>query len=250
MEIIIDDLKHHYGIKTIGNITPVTGGLMNLKWKISTDIGDLLIKQYSMERFRRDQLDRIESALQRQIIVHNAGVKCPKLYTVNNVVIRWVDDVTAYMVMDFCEGKTENYETVTLPQLYSLGKECAVMHSKGLAHEDMQAANILFHSDSLSAIVDFDRNFWGEPYHDTGRILSSFTLNNGVMDIEKVKAFADGYSLNLRDIPEILRITYRIEESWWIRPEFEGECSEIPKRFRYEIMWVAEHWNELESFFV
>jgi Mn2+-dependent serine/threonine protein kinase len=246
MEIILKDLKKHYGIKTIENITPVMGGLMNLKWKITTEIGYLLVKQYSMERFRRDQLDKIESALQRQIIVHNAGVKCPKLYTVNNVVIRWVDDVTAYMVMDFCEGKTENYETATLPQLYSLGKESATMHSKGLAHEDMQAANILFHRDSLSAIVDFDRNFWGEPYHDIGRMLLSFTLNNDVMDMEKVRAFAEGYSLNLRDIPEIMRITHRIEEPWWIPVEHEGE---VPKRFRYEIMWVAEHMDELELFF-
>ena len=54
---IINDLKESYGL-TFHQITPVTGGLMNRKWKISTEKGELLFKQYSINRFRKDQIER------------------------------------------------------------------------------------------------------------------------------------------------------------------------------------------------
>ncbi|MGH4121624.1 MAG: hypothetical protein ACREV6_01605 [Clostridium sp.] len=61
---IIADLKESYGIN-INQITPVTGGLLNHKWKVSTEKGELLVKQYSTKRFRRESIELIESSLQR-----------------------------------------------------------------------------------------------------------------------------------------------------------------------------------------
>lgn len=55
---IIADLKGSYGI-ICNQITPVTGGLLNLKWKVSTEKGEFLVKQYSTKRFRREQIERI-----------------------------------------------------------------------------------------------------------------------------------------------------------------------------------------------
>ena len=124
---IIADLKESYGI-TFNQITPVTGGLLNQKWKVSTDKGELLVKQYSTNRFCREQIERIETALQRQIILEKHGVPCPFLWQCGDRVIRWLDDKTAYMVMDFCSGKTENPDSITIPQMHSLGSTCAVMH--------------------------------------------------------------------------------------------------------------------------
>lgn len=63
---IITDLKNSYGL-TCNQITPITGGLLNKKWKVSTEKGELLIKQYSIKRFDKKNLDLIESRLQRQI---------------------------------------------------------------------------------------------------------------------------------------------------------------------------------------
>lgn len=124
---IIADLKNSYGI-TYNQITPVTGGLMNLKWKITTEQGELLVKQYSMKRFNRDRMDRIEAALQRQMILEQHGVPCPLIWPCGGRAIRWLNDQTAYMVMDFYPGKTEKPDTITVTQMHSLGSACAVMH--------------------------------------------------------------------------------------------------------------------------
>lgn len=124
---ILVDLKESYGL-TCNQITPVIGGFLNLKWKVSTEKGELLVKQYSPKRFDSEQIERIESALQRQIALEKSGVPCPLLWQSGGRVIRWLDDKTAYMVMDFRSGKTETPDTITITQMRSLGSTCAVMH--------------------------------------------------------------------------------------------------------------------------
>lgn len=313
---IIADLKDNYGI-ICNQITPITGGLLNLKWKVSTEKGELLVKQYSTKRFRREQVERIESALQRQIILEKKGVPCPFLWQYGDRVIHWVDDKTAYMVMDFCSGKTEKANTITITQMRSLGSACAVMHKafskllessvkslpafggytmdllwesfssrmtkcspnvhveyqkallalepilkqlsteffdkfpKGLTHEDFHPGNILFHVDCVSAVVDFDRNCYSYIWHDIGRAILSFALEGNVMNVEKVYAFLEGYSqhleLTLPNIADALRLSWCIETPWWIQPEFFGECDEIPRRFKDEMLWLTEHWFEIDS---
>ncbi|MDP4121116.1 MAG: phosphotransferase [Bacillota bacterium] len=315
-ESIISDLRESYGI-TFNQITPVTGGFMNLKWKVSTQKGELLVKQYSTKRFRREQIERIESSLRRQIILEKNGFPCPFLWQCGDRLIRWVDDKTAYMVMDFCSGKTENTETITITQMRSLGSTCAIMHKafsqlpepsarslpvfggytmdllwenfnsrmmkcspddnveyrkallalkpilkqlgtgffdkfpKGLAHEDFQPGNILFDVDCVSAVVDFDRNCYSYIWHDIGRAILSFALEGNMMNVEKVYAFLEGYSqhsgLALPDIADALRLSWCIETPWWIQPKFFGECDDIPKRFKDEMLWLTEHWFEIDS---
>jgi homoserine kinase type II len=313
---IIVDLKENYGL-TCNQITPVIGGLLNLKWKVSTEKGELLVKQYSTKRFRSEQIEKIESALQRQIALEKIGVPCPLLWQSGGRVIRWLDDKTAYMVMEFRSGKTENPDTITLTQMHGLGSTCAIMHRafsqlpthsvetlpsfggytmdllwenfnsrmmkcsskdpveyreallalepilkqlnpgffekfpQGFAHEDFQSANILFNADCVSAVIDFDRNCFSYIWHDIGRALLSFALEGNVMNIEKVCAFIKGYSqystLTLLDIADALRLSWCIEISWWIQPEFFGECNETAKRFKDEMLWLTEHWFDIDS---
>ncbi|MDF2923694.1 MAG: thrB 1 [Paenibacillaceae bacterium] len=314
---IIADLKESYGI-TFSHSTPVTGGLLNLKWRISTDSGrDLLVKQYSAKRFNRERIESIESALQRQIILEECGVACPVLRQCGDRVIRWLDDQTAYMVMEFCPGRTETSDTVTIAQMRSLGSACAVMHRAfsrfpappvksmpvsggytvdslwenfnfrmtkdlpdadaayrtallalepilrqlgdgfydkfptGFAHEDFHSGNILFDAGGVSAIVDFDRNCYSYMGHDIGRTVLSFALEEHTLNINKAGAFLEGYSRHLpltkSDIADALRLTWCIETPWWIRPEFFGTCDEIPKRFKDEMLWLSEHWFELDA---
>lgn len=312
---IIVDLKESYGL-TCNQITPVIGGLLNMKWRVSTEKGELLVKQYSPKRFRREQIERIEYALQRQITLEKNGVPCPLLWQSGGRVIRCLDDTTAYMVMDFRSGKTENHDTITITQMRSLGSTCAVMHRafsqlpthsakslpvfggytmdllwdnfnsrvmkcsseasveyrkalfalepilkqlspelfdkfpKGFAHEDFQPGNILFDEDCVSAVVDFDRNCFSYIWHDIGRAILSFALEGNKMNVEKVCAFLEGYSqhspLTLSNIADALRLSWCIEVPWWIQPEFFGECSETSKRFKDEMLWLTEHWFELD----
>lgn len=124
---IVTDLKESYGISFHG-ISPVAGGWLNRKWKISTDDGELLVKKYSYERYRPGSIAFIESALQRQMILEKRGVPCPAIRPCGERAIRLLDGETAYMVMDFCPGWIETPGTVTLPQMRELGSACGFMH--------------------------------------------------------------------------------------------------------------------------
>ncbi len=312
---IIADLEKSYGI-TFNQITPIAGGWLNLKWKVSTEQGELLVKQFSLKRFRKERIALIEDALQRQIILKKNDVPCPFLWQSGGRVIHWLDDTTAYMVMDFHTGKLENADTITMTQMRSLGSACAVMHKafsqiptpsveclpvfggytmdllwehfhshmmkcspdtpveyrntllalepilkqlptdffdafpKGFAHEDFHSTNILFDVDGVSAIIDFDRNCYSCIWHDIGRAILSFALEGDRMNTEKVGAFLEGYSqhsaLTLHTIADTLRLSWCIETPWWIQPEFFGECNGAPKRFKDDLLWVTEHWFELD----
>ena len=64
---IVRDLQPAFGL-TFTEAVPVSGGWLNQKWRISTDRGPLLVKQYSLRRYRPDKLERIEEALRRQLL--------------------------------------------------------------------------------------------------------------------------------------------------------------------------------------
>lgn len=313
---IIIDLKDRYGL-TCNQIVPVSGGWLNQLWKITTERGELLVKKYSNKRFNRYQLKLIEYALQRQSIIEDNGVPCPFILQCGGRTIRLLDNEIAYMVMEFCSGKLENPDTITIIQMYRLGIACGLMHKefsnlpvfsvkgfpidskqlieslwdnfrdrkqsltqdfsieygkavlmqenilqqltreffdklpKGIAHEDFTSANILFDIDDVSAIVDFDRGCYSFIWHDIGRAILSFALNENKMDCEKIYAFLEGYnqhlSLTLSDIADALRLSWCIEIPWWIQPEFFTQNQGKAGRYKDEILWLTEHWFEISD---
>lgn len=126
-EKIIADIKAGFGM-AISNITTVNGGWLNQLWRASAGDRELLVKKYSRERFSREKLNRIESALQRQAMLEAYGVACPHVYRCGQKIIRFLDDGTAYMVMSFCQGKNENAQTINTAQMKSLGSACGYLH--------------------------------------------------------------------------------------------------------------------------
>jgi homoserine kinase type II len=314
---IVADLKSSYGIYC-GNMTPVVGGWLNKKWKVESDRGTFLVKQYSTKRFSNNQIEQINHALKRQMLLEKRGIPCPYILPYKNDAIRAIDTEVSYMVMSFCPGKSETYDTVSLHEMISLGNTCGAMHKefgklpiegvkgfpicgrqiilslwenfharlndriedhqdeykdavssqeeilshltadffdnipKGIAHEDFTPDNILFDNDSISAIIDFDRNQYSFIYHDIGRAILSFALRDSYIDINKVTAFVNGYAthlpLTLENVIAALRLVWCIEVPWWIRPgEFTSDSEKL-QRFRYEILWLTKHWFDLESF--
>jgi homoserine kinase type II len=121
---------------------------------------------------------------------------------------------------------------------------------RGLAHEDFTSDNILFDADGVSAIIDFDRNQYSFVWHDIGRAILSFALKDHQLDLGKIHAFLEGYSqytaLTLSDIADALRLSWCIEAPWWIQPDFFRESHGKATRFRDEILWLSEHWFELD----
>lgn len=82
-----------------------------------------MIKQFSKEK-----LQEIEKALQRQVILHRNGVRCPRILLCQGLAIRQPERDTAYMVMEFCSGREENPDTITIDQMQSLEDACGFTH--------------------------------------------------------------------------------------------------------------------------
>ncbi len=129
---IREDLAKAYGL-TVISASPVEGGWLNRKWRVGTSDGrDLLVKQFSRTRFRPSQLERTVEALRRQQMLRERGVPCPAILPPAGTSdpVRFMDDPdgTVYMVMTWLDGRAEAPETVTLPQLRSLGEVCGRIH--------------------------------------------------------------------------------------------------------------------------
>jgi|GEM_PF-293811 len=155
---IVDDLRKSYGV-TFDEISVVTGGWLNRKWRISSNFGELLVKTFSYERYQQRSVELIDEALQRQAMIKRNGSKCPRILLprVSGGIVRFLDDRTAYMVMEFCPGHIETQATVTQSQMRSLGDACGKIHAEfaKLPHESARG----FPIDSVRLIDSLKDNF-------------------------------------------------------------------------------------------
>ncbi len=110
---------------------------------------------------------------------------------------------------------------------------------------------MLFHADCVSAIIDFDRNHYSYIWHDIGRAILSFALEDDKISIEKINAFIKGYSQHLKltlfDVADSLRLSWCIEIPWWIQPSYIKIASEKVSRFKNEMLWLTENWFKINS---
>jgi homoserine kinase type II len=130
----------------------------------------------------------------------------------------------------------------TDPEIFA---EC----EQGWAHWDLFADNILFHPDSVAAILDFDRLHYVYPEFDISRTLLSCALESGTLHLDRVAAFVSGYrefnALSAAKVIRSMKLTWW-KESEWVTIESERDSTPI-KRFREESMWVGENWGLLQE---
>jgi homoserine kinase type II len=124
---IRQDIIRYHGL-SVDQMVPLPGGWLNRLWKVTTNRGDLLVKQFSHERYTSQKLQAIEAALQRQILVSRQGVPAPAIWLVDGRVICHVGESITYMLMDFCQGENLGAETISVAQLRDLGRVVARMH--------------------------------------------------------------------------------------------------------------------------
>lgn len=120
----------------------------------------------------------------------------------------------------------------------------------GWTHLDLWVDNLLFRSDRLTAIVDFDRIRYSFPILDIGRAILSCTLHEGTFRQECAAAFAEGYR-KLRPLPkgellDAVRYSWITESLWWLSPTMDL-FSAAPQRFAEEMIWTAAQWDSLEA---
>ncbi|CAH0120195.1 Homoserine kinase [Paenibacillus sp. CECT 9249] len=113
---------------TIIHAVPIRFGYLNRKWKIRTDRGDYVLKQYSRARYREDHFPALHAALFTQNRLHDRGIPCPYLVMSQNDVLHVSSEGERFSVMTFCHGNIVKPGFLIGRHLYHLGKWTGRMH--------------------------------------------------------------------------------------------------------------------------
>lgn len=108
--------------------SPIIRGWLNLKWKLTTDSGVFLLKQYHKERFARYQSGGLAAALTAQNRLADEGVPCPKLLTNGEEILQASPSGERFVVMEFAKGHALPPGQFSSEQMYHLGKSTGRMH--------------------------------------------------------------------------------------------------------------------------
>ena len=197
---------------------------------------------------------------------HDLGIELGKIHSlVNNqidekAIPRWVVPSKEQLIAEWNENwiLTNGRNTADINGFLKLQREIFENLDinifegckPGWAHSDLWCDNILFHPNSLSSILDFDRLQYIYPELDISRAILSFTLDNNCLRMDVVKAFIDGYNqignISADDIIRSLKLLYCLESFWWLRSDsFNSEGP--PKRFADEMLWLSVNWINLDE---
>ncbi len=124
--------------------------------------------------------------------------------------------------------------------------------NQSFAHSDLWCDNILFFSDNVSAILDFDRLQVSYAELDIARALLSFALDDNCMRLDIVKNFISGYNklsnLSVNDVIRSMKLLYCLESFWWFVGDDQIKDGP-PKRFAEEMLWLTANWFNLDTIF-
>lgn len=130
-EMILEDLLaavcRTYGLK-IHEAVPIRRGWLNLKWKIVTDSGTFLLKQYNKKRFRLYKTEELTFAFSQQQRLHEQGLPCPHVLSHQGSVLLESEKGELFIVMEFSQGKLIPPGKSNVQQIYDLGRATGNMH--------------------------------------------------------------------------------------------------------------------------
>ncbi|MDQ0207567.1 phosphotransferase [Alkalicoccobacillus murimartini] len=127
LQDILDTCTELFNL-TILDATPIHRGWLNLKWKVKTQQGVLLIKQYNKERLKKYKLTDIERALNQQNRLRSEGLTTPRIWTCNGEVIQRSKCDELFIVMDFCDGRILRAGQLEKDHMFELGLMTGKMH--------------------------------------------------------------------------------------------------------------------------
>lgn len=314
-EGIYNDLRKsfqdYFGLRIL-QATTIKRGWLNLKWKVATDSGEYVLKQYNKERYRLYNPSQLSIALSQQIRLFRQGIACPNIVTYQDQILLESAHGEKFIVMQYCKGKLIPPGEVNSSQVHDLGKMTGKMHRllndgtlgwrntpnfippsreerltywksvraqaeaagktnilepiekqllatelanvevfagipQGWAHRDLWVDNLLFDDHRLSAILDFDRLNFDYPWLDVARAIMSCAFKE-TLDVSLAAAFLEGYGeecpLQKGLLVSSLQLLWYMESVWWINEKMD-QHSVPPARFAKEMVWLADHLNEL-----
>ncbi|MGQ2813335.1 phosphotransferase, partial [Leptospira interrogans] len=125
LEDLLVSIQHDMGL-VVHEAISIRRGWLNLKWKLETDQGTYLLKQYNRERFKLYDEEVLLMAFSQQIRLRTRGVKCPALLTNEGRYFLKSDQGERFMVMEFCEGQLVAPGGTNADQMRALGREVAL----------------------------------------------------------------------------------------------------------------------------
>lgn len=130
-EEILEDISETclrvYGMEIL-DCVPIYRGWLNLKWRVRTEQGNYLIKQFNKERFRKYSNEELHFAYTQQERLFRHNVPCPKLSPIDGQYMLESCKGERFMIMEFCNGSILQPGTATESQMYHLGKAAGRMH--------------------------------------------------------------------------------------------------------------------------
>lgn len=123
-----EDILQSYGLRIL-DAQPLPGGFLNRLWRVQTDAGLRLVKQFSPKRYTEKKLDELEAALSRQEAVRRMGVVCPQIFLCQGRTLRRPSALPAYCIMEFCPGENPTPENTSAQSLARLGFVLAEIHN-------------------------------------------------------------------------------------------------------------------------
>ncbi|WP_339289311.1 phosphotransferase [Paenibacillus sp. FSL E2-0201] len=130
-EMILEDLiktfHQSFGLNVI-ETTSIKRGWLNLKWKVTTDAGGFLFKQYNKERYKLYNPEELLLALSQQIRLYDQGLACPQVLTQNENIFLESGNGERFIVMAYCQGKIMSPGKTNIHQIYDLGRATGKMH--------------------------------------------------------------------------------------------------------------------------
>lgn len=130
-EMIRDDIIqtfHRLFDLNVLESTPIKRGWLNLKWKVTTDSGQFLLKQYNKKRYKLHNREDHLFALSQQIRLNGQGLACPNVLSHNGSILLESSKGELFMVMEYCQGKLIPPGKTNVHQIYDLGRATGKMH--------------------------------------------------------------------------------------------------------------------------
>lgn len=130
-EMILKDLltavNQTHGLQVLEAV-PIRRGWLNLKWKLVTDSGTFLLKQYNQKRFRSYKPEELTFAFSQQQRLHEQGLPCPHILSHKERVFLESEKGERFIVMDFCQGQLLPPGKANVQQIFDLGRATGKMH--------------------------------------------------------------------------------------------------------------------------
>jgi homoserine kinase type II len=130
-EMIRDDLittfHRLFDLKVL-EATPIKRGWLNLKWKVTTDSGQFLLKQYNKKRYKLYNPEELLLAFSQQVRLFEQGLTCPNLLSNHESILLESDNGEHFTVMEYCQGELISPGKINVHQMHDLGRATGKMH--------------------------------------------------------------------------------------------------------------------------